>query len=575
MLDPLSADRTAEMLLWYFQEPARYHAEGRRRDAPLLDSEVILKLALGRRGHFASPSLNEAANAAPLQQAAAAYVRLLFFRPDATPYQTLGLAPGASPEAIKESFRLLMHLVHPDRQAARALWPDGFAAQANRAYAVLRNQDLRTKLDDEAASRAAMARALNRAAAASSASIMPVVQRPKSRLGRHRFVPARLPEWLTAGLGGYVRDHPAATAFSVLIVSALLIVITMISERPEGRLVREAQDIEGAAAPKMMAAVRAVASAAATAARRSGAAESPGNDVPAKRLDVTGVGAPRVAAGPVVSEQASAVPSRTAEPAVAVASVPPPPPTAPLPAPVPLVSIARPEAGRVAPVPDAPPSAAPVTRAAPAESNVAVTRAPPAHSSLAVTRAPSADSNLTVTRTLPGDPNLSVTRTPPSEAIAQAPLAVVARDNPIVTTASPAATALTPATSEIEALFATFVESYERGRVDAFAALFDDDADTDLRHGRAAIRGEYEELFRQSHWRRMQLTRVNWRRIGDRAFAKGEITVRIGWRDGREVEQRLALDMEIVRRDGRVVIAQALAAAEVVSWRFGSLPCRA
>ena len=123
-------------------------------------------------------------------------------------------------------------------------------------------------------------------------------------------------------------------------------------------------------------------------------------------------------------------------------------------------------------------------------------------------------------------------------------------------TVSRRAATLPPATSEIEALFATFVESYERGRADAFAALFDDDADTDLRHGRAAIRGEYDELFRMSQWRKMQLTRVNWRRAGDRAFAKGEIIVRIGWRDGREDEQRLALDMEIVRRDGRVVIAK-------------------
>ena len=442
MLDPLSADRTAEMLLWYFQEPARYHAEGRRRDAPLLDSEVILKLALGRRVHFASPSLNEAANAAPLQQAAAAYVRLLFFRPEATPYQTLGLAPGASPEAIKESFRLLMHLVHPDRQDARALWPDAFAAQANRAYAVLRNQDLRTKFDDEAASRAAMARAINRAAAASSASMMPVVRRPKSRLGRRRFAPTRLPEWLTAGVGGYARDHPAATAFTVFIVSALLIVITMISERPEGRLVRDVQDMEEAAAPKMMAAVRAVAGAAATGARRSGAAEAPGSEVPAKRLEATGAPSARVTAVPVVSDQASAVPSRTAEPAVVAAGSPPPPaapipapPAAPIPAPIAVVSISRSEASRVPPVPDA-----------------------PAETSAPVTGGPTADSSLAVTRTLP------------PEAIAQAPLAVVAKANPMVATVSSAATALTPATTEIEALFATFVESYERGRVDAFAA---------------------------------------------------------------------------------------------------------
>jgi hypothetical protein len=32
--------------------------------------------------------------------------------------------------------------------------------------------------------------------------------------------------------------------------------------------------------------------------------------------------------------------------------------------------------------------------------------------------------------------------------------------------------------------------------------------------------------------------------------------VRIGWRDGREVEQRHAVDMELARRDGRVVITR-------------------
>jgi hypothetical protein len=122
--------------------------------------------------------------------------------------------------------------------------------------------------------------------------------------------------------------------------------------------------------------------------------------------------------------------------------------------------------------------------------------------------------------------------------------------------ATSAALSPPPASTEIETLFATFVETYERGRIDAFAALFDDEADANLRHGRAAIRGEYDELFRLSQWRKMQLTRVNWKRVGDRAVAKGEITVRIGWRDGREVEQRLAVDMELVRRDGRVVIAR-------------------
>ena len=113
-----------------------------------------------------------------------------------------------------------------------------------------------------------------------------------------------------------------------------------------------------------------------------------------------------------------------------------------------------------------------------------------------------------------------------------------------------------PTTAEIEALFAAFVESYDRGRLDAFTALFDDDAESNLHHGRAAIRGEYDELFRLSSWRRMQLTRINWKRAGERAYAKGEIAVRIGWRDGREVDQRIAVDMEMAHRDGRLVITR-------------------
>ena len=75
------------------------------------------------------------------------------------------------------------------------------------------------------------------------------------------------------------------------------------------------------------------------------------------------------------------------------------------------------------------------------------------------------------------------------------PVAPPVRAEPIAPAAMPPAP---PATAEIEALFAAFVESYERGRADAFAALFDDDAETNLRQGRAAIRGEYDELFRLS-----------------------------------------------------------------------------
>ena len=113
-----------------------------------------------------------------------------------------------------------------------------------------------------------------------------------------------------------------------------------------------------------------------------------------------------------------------------------------------------------------------------------------------------------------------------------------------------------PGTDEIEALFVRFVDAYDRGRSEALTTLFDADAQAHQQQGRAAIQREYDELFRRSQWRRMQLNRVDWRTQGETVYARAEATIRIGWRDGREVEQRLSIDMDLARRDGRIVITR-------------------
>jgi ketosteroid isomerase-like protein len=119
-----------------------------------------------------------------------------------------------------------------------------------------------------------------------------------------------------------------------------------------------------------------------------------------------------------------------------------------------------------------------------------------------------------------------------------------------------AAAALAPTPDEIEAQFVAFVDAYNRGRLDAMAALFDNDAQTIQRQGRAAIRSDYDDLFRRSDSRRMSVSRMSWTLSGDVAQVKAEGAVRIAWRDGREAEERLALDMDLARRDGRVVIVR-------------------
>src|SRR5208282_4768155 len=165
-------------------------------------------------------------SSATWREAAAEYVRQVFFRPDATPYQTLGLASEATPQAIKEHFRLLMQLVHPDRQGARALWPEAFAAQANRAYGILRHAESRAELDREEAARAERARVAQHKAAA--AAMMPTQRWPTGRATRRPAPPVVLPEWLTSGVGGFMRQHPALVAFVALLFGAVLVVSAVI-----------------------------------------------------------------------------------------------------------------------------------------------------------------------------------------------------------------------------------------------------------------------------------------------------------------------------------------------------------
>ena len=113
-----------------------------------------------------------------------------------------------------------------------------------------------------------------------------------------------------------------------------------------------------------------------------------------------------------------------------------------------------------------------------------------------------------------------------------------------------------PASAEVESLIATFVSSYESGRLSVIGGLFHDDAQVNQQRGRAAIVTEYDQLFRSTTSRRMTISQMRWQAVGDRTEAKGEVTVRTSWRDGREAEQRVAVDMEFVRQGGRAVISR-------------------
>jgi hypothetical protein len=407
-------------------------------------------------------------------------------------------------EEIKECFRLLMQLVHPDRQGENKRWPDACAAQANWAYSMLRDQETRHSFEAEADARAALQRAINRASIVAEASQAPAIKWPKKSAQDAFALPHQmLPEWMTAGIGGYGRRHPATAAFGALIALAALIVGASLLEGGDGSLVRVA--------------------------RKESPPPSSTAATPAATWETLTVAGPSAAEPPAAT--AVAAPAQRAIVLASASST---------------IDVARasndnaPSAVAMRSAPGASPSSA---------TNVPVSTA--AASTSLATESKSAE-------IAPTTPQLvAKADTAPASQTQPAPVSVAIGAPAGGAAPSPApVTPMPPISAEVEALFASFVDSYEHGRVDAFAALFDDDADTNLRRGRVAIRGEYDELFRLSQWRRIQLTRVTWRPVGDRAVAKGEITVKIGWRDGREIEQRVNIDMELVRRDGRIVIAR-------------------
>lgn len=330
--------------------------------------------------------------------------------------------------------------------------------------------------------------------------------------------PPVLPEWLTAGVGGFVREHPAVVAFGALIGIAALMIAAAAWEGRAGSLAREkpAPEPLPVAAPMPIAAEQVVVT-------ETGMASAPPN-------------APMNAAS---SEPAKVQDSR---PASAIARATDPSPAQPASQPIALSTGAR---ERVLPAPPQYDGArnVPTSERAPA----AVPRAPPREEpTIVVAPAP--------------ERAALVVNAAPDVAIATRPV-VAAREATapypqVASTTNPVAPARAPSTDEIEALFVTFVDSYDRGRLDAIAALFDDDAQSSERRGRAEIRRNYDELFRRSEWRRMKLTRVSWKHAGDVTHARAEAAVRTRWRDGREGEELIAMDIDLARRDGRVVIVR-------------------
>lgn len=133
-------------LLEYARSPGKYQVV--LRQPPLLFAMLrdVLQIAAGRDTDGAAEA---GVQPAQLQEAACFFARNALLYPGADHYALLGLDRTASTAEMKDRYRLLMRLLHPDfATLGSATWPADAATRINRAYEVLSSPAQRQEYDE-------------------------------------------------------------------------------------------------------------------------------------------------------------------------------------------------------------------------------------------------------------------------------------------------------------------------------------------------------------------------------------------------------------------------------------------
>lgn len=144
--DSTSATSLHPALLEYFSAPGKYQLSLRQPAILFASIREVLQIAAGRGAVEGLPR----PEAARLSEAAAFFVRAALLYPGADHYAVLGYARGTEPAEVKERYRLLMRLTHPDfAPPGASAWPADAAVRVNRAYEVLSSPVLRKQYDEQ------------------------------------------------------------------------------------------------------------------------------------------------------------------------------------------------------------------------------------------------------------------------------------------------------------------------------------------------------------------------------------------------------------------------------------------
>lgn len=123
-------------LLDFEQAPGRYATGKNEPEVVFAHRLTVLQLAAGRQpAGVAQLSLHDTQEA-DLRRAARYFVRTVHLRPGADDHTVLGLTADCTEQAVREHYRLMIRMAHPDF-AGDGPWPPDTAARINRARGAL------------------------------------------------------------------------------------------------------------------------------------------------------------------------------------------------------------------------------------------------------------------------------------------------------------------------------------------------------------------------------------------------------------------------------------------------------
>ncbi len=325
-------------VLDYHLTPGKYPLIRRQPSVLYSSMKEVLQLASGRSSDGGAGTRGQ-----DVREAACFFVRSALLYPGADHYALFGLEPDADPAAVKDRYRLLMRLIHPDFSGAAfsTAWPTDAATRVNRAYEVLSSPVQRAAYDERNNSPTSTRAAPEARGAASRAPLLqagakPVVEDPRRRL--KRLATAFGVAGALAGLGAWLGSGQADRETLV--------------QRPPGPTAREAATVK----PESVAVVALPESVASAPAAAS--LPKPG---PAPPVVVAAAAAPSQTPLQIAPLAPPPVAMPAVAPAIAVAPAPitvAAPSPQPVPAPAPPVAAARLELPLAA-------LAAPIAQAAP------------------------------------------------------------------------------------------------------------------------------------------------------------------------------------------------------------------